>query len=211
MAGGAAGAPTSGATGQATAQGMPSQASQYSNYGAQQSYQPQYQQPQYQQSYQPQYQQSYQQPQFGGGYGQGYGSPFGGMGGNYGYQQAPQYGYGGMGNQFMGGGMYGPRGGFGRGGFDPRMVMQQMYGQQDVAQQPQTATAAPGRTEEDWNKFAAQARFAPGADMEQVKKNWMAETGPAFGGFRGPRRGFGGYGGGFDPRMMRGGFGGYEF
>lgn len=186
MAGGTAGAPDSGATGQATAQGMPSQASQYSNYGAQQSYQPQYQQP-----YQPQYQQAYQ-PQ----YGQGYGSPFGGMGGGYGYQETPQYGYGGMGNQFMGGGMYGPRGGFGgyggergfgRGGFDPRMAMQQMYGQQAAAQ-PTATEAQP----------AVQAQ----PEIEQHR---------GFGGFRGPRRGFGGYGGGFDPRMMRGGFGGYDY
>ena len=221
MAGGAPGGmPTSSTTGTTGQQPQASSASQYSNYGAQpngafyggpNSGAPAsggFPSPAYgQQMNQPPYQQSYQQPQFGGGYGQGYGSPFGGMGGMYGPQ--PQYGYGGMGNQFMGGGMGGfdPYGGrparsFGgrdmygpRGGFDPRMAMQQMYGQQAVAQQaapqqPQTATAAPGRTEADWNRFAAQAKFAPGTDMEQAKKDWMSQTPPTQSGMPG----FGGLG-----------------
>ena len=144
MAGGAAGTPNQMGSASPAA---PSQASQYSGSYAQPSMP----------TYQSQPAQSYQ-PQFGGGYGQGYGSPsggmddgfrspfappvqsspFGGMGGMYGPQ--PQYGYGGMGNQFMGGGMggfdpyggrpahsfggrdmYGPRGGFGG-------MMGQMYG-----------------------------------------------------------------------------------
>ena len=113
----------------------------------QQMAQQQYQQPGYEHQYQqPQYQQPIQQQ-----FGQGYGSPFGGMGGSYGYQQQPQYGYGGMGTQFMGGGfgprgfggMYGPRGGFG--GFDPRYMDVKP---RPAFDQPQPAVQAqPGQTE----------------------------------------------------------------
>lgn len=240
MAGGAAGAPTGQTTNQGFPAQQPSQASQYSNYGAQPNgafyagpmagapaYTPQAQQAPVQQPQggfpSPLYGQQMNQPQYGGGYGQGYGSPFGGMGGGYGYQQPPQYGYGGMGNQFMGGfpgqgygspfgGMFGGERGFGRGGFDPRYMDVKP---RPAFDQPQPAVQAqPGQTEQDWTRYAANKMYANQEAYDAAKKAFMEggaqqTQGPAFGGFRGPRRGFGNYGGGIDPRMMRGGFGGF--
>ena len=105
------------------------------------------------------------------GFNQGYGSPFGGMGGFPGQG----YGFGGMGNQFMGGGYgYQPQPQYGYGGM----------GNQFMGGFPGQGYGAPSG-----------GMYAPRGEMPREPMRG------GFGGFQGPRRGFGGYGG-FDPRMM---------
>ena len=68
---------------------------------------------------------------------------------------------------------------------------------------PQLFNSSP-RTEDDWNTFSAQARFASGTDMEKAKADFMSGGGQ-FGGNKGAMPPMGDYTGGGDMPIRSGG------
>jgi hypothetical protein len=109
---------------------------------------------------------------FPGNLGKSFASPMGGNTNNYGGPGGPavmpqQGGFGPGVNNFGGPVSAGP-------GAMPPGGSMELYSPQVMPQQGPRGFNQGPKTEADWNRFSAQARFAPGTDMEKAKVDFLA-------------------------------------